>query len=70
MKRADPKARARLRKAVNSLSLAPLRAARGGTSLTCCLCTNPIGAGDEYRDRGKGRQAHALCVKAVSQELR
>lgn len=67
----DRTALRRLERAVSSLSLAPERVAR--TSLearVCCLCTHEIFTGDDYRDRGKHRQAHSACVAAVAAELK
>lgn len=60
--------RARLRDAVNSLCLAPEKAARA--EHTCCLCDQSIRVGDLFRDKGAERKAHSLCVLAVARELK
>lgn len=62
------KSRGRILSFLNSLALARPKTAR--TTRCCSLCALPITAGEQFRDRWKGRAAHEFCFQAVRREFK
>lgn len=59
--------RNRLQKAINTLTLKPLRTCR--SIHFCEFCNCDIQYGQMYRDGGFGNRVHDECLKTLSKEL-
>ena len=60
--------RTKLERLINSLSLKPVRNCK--TLHHCLLCDRPILLGENYRDGGYPRRAHATCFDATAKMLK
>jgi hypothetical protein len=61
-------AKKRIRAALNSLALMPIRT-RAMRPTPCSFCTQPIQPGTQYR-RASNIDAHETCFQAVAHEYR